>query len=132
MKRVNPNLIAVLVRPLWGLADDEAEVVTYRSLSPDDERAYRAIIRERLKPAFDRFKERDRAECKISLGYYLSKPDFRFDRIMDSNLLPFDPPTEPRNLFLWFWEECFGSENYIVDDLNDYTEVDDIYQPNLM
>ena len=131
-KRVNPNLVAVLVRPLSGLAEDEAEVVMYRSLSPDDERAYRGIIRERLKPAFDRFKERDRAECKTSLGYYLSKPGFRFDRTMDSHLLPFDPPTDPRNFFLLFWEECFGTEDYIVADLNGYTEVDDIHQPTLM
>ena len=39
---------------------------------------------------------------------------------------PFDHPNDPRDFFLWIWEEWFPDENYSLDDLHSYEVVSDL------
>ena len=127
MKTVNPVTVDFLLLPMIGLADDDDEVKRYWNLSPDNEGAYREIIRERLKPEFDRLSSEDRDEAKTCLSYYLTKcgPAF-FERLFDKYLLPFGNPRESRQFFVWLWEEYFGAESYVLPDWQDYQEVEDL------
>jgi hypothetical protein len=130
-KEVNQYMVMALLNPLAGGADDDVEIERYSSITPDDEELYKSVIRQRLKPYFEQLSDRDRAECKTSLRYYLSKPGSPFHRFMEAELLPFPPPRDPRQFFVWMWEEFFGSEEYSVN-LGDYAEVNNIGRPNMI
>ena len=86
MKQVNAYYIHSLLDPLVGGADIDGESERYLGLNPNDEKEVRAVIRNRLRPHFERYDSKSMAIAKRSLAYYLSKPDSDFGRVFDSCL----------------------------------------------
>jgi hypothetical protein len=134
MNTVNPYFLHTLLEPITGLADDDDAVIQYRSLDPNDEGSVRQVIRELIVPHARSMPDKLCERVKLAYRYYLSKElsaenDVRFDRVFDSILPPFDAPDDPRQFFIWIWEECFPGESYGLADLENYTENPDINEP---
>ena len=75
----------------------------------------RSLIRDVIRPYLDRVDEESIAKVKLAMRYALSRrKDTRFDRVFYSLLLPFAPTANPRDFFVWIWEECFPGEDFHV------------------
>lgn len=134
MRTVNPYFLHSLLAPLAGLADDDEAIIRYRDFNPNDEPSVRQVIRELLVPHARTLSGAVRDRVKLAFRYYLTKElsperDVRLDRVYYSILPPFDAPDDPRQFFLWVWEECFPGEKCHLNDLDNYTEVRDINEP---
>lgn len=116
-----------LVGPFVGLADgnDEDQI----DIDPGDKDGYKKLISTVLKPHFISLPKIIQVECKINLSYFLTtdKNEF-FIGVFASNLLPFDPPTKPKDFFIWLWEELFPNEDYILQDPKKYRLSKDVYE----
>lgn len=129
MTKVNPVFIDYLLNPLVGGADSDEETLKYRNVDPNDEIAIKMIIKSVLKPEFEQQPNAFKEASKKALSYYLTTDKINFGRVFNSNLLAFDHPTNPKDFFYWIWEIFFGEEDYIIKDIEDYIEYNDIYEP---
>jgi len=130
MKTVNPYFLRKLLDPIAGLADDDESVIYYQNMNKNNEVQYRKIIKDILKPYFEGINEIVQQKSKLALSYYLSKDKFDFESVFESCLPPFDPPEDPRDFFVWIWEELFGDEDYKILNIESYKENPDIHEPN--
>jgi hypothetical protein len=128
MKHVNPNFFSNMLGPLVGMADGDDD--EYQNLNPNSEEEVKKIIIDVLKPNFEEFSQEKKEKCKRTLSYYLTTSKIDFDGIFASNLLPFEPPTEPRLFFIWLWEVLFEDEDYLMENPDQFVERNDIYEPN--
>ena len=98
-------------------------------LDGNDRHQMRTMIRNVVLPEFRKLSDETKAHAKEALAFCLSRPagKFSFDRLLRSDCPPFRIPDEPRNYFLWCWQECFPGESYqkefgdqikVVDDVN--------------
>jgi len=126
MNTVNPYLLHTLLEPITGLADDDASVQAFAKLDSNDESEMRAIIRNMIVPHALSLSRDAMKRVKLAYQFYLSKPDSNFERVFYSNLPPFDAPDDPRQFFLWIWDECFVGEDFRLADLSKYIENPDI------
>lgn len=129
---VNPSFVDSLLDPLIGLADDDDAVEYYWDLNPNDETAVRSIIRETLRPEFERWDDKSRAKAKLALQYMLSFRREWCESIWNNGLIPFDAPDNPCLFFEWLWRELFGDEPYELNDKKAFNVVPDIHAPNLI
>ena len=129
MNSVNPYFLQTLVEPFTGLADDDEAVRTYVDLDPNDEQRMRAIIRDSIVPHATSLSVDAAERVKLAYRYYHSKSDSDFGRVFYSNLPPFNAPDDPRNFFLWIWEECFPGQDFHLNGLDQYVENRDIKEP---
>lgn len=125
MITINHYFLGDFVDPFAGLADGEEE--DQININPEDEDAYKKLIVSVLRPHFLSLPKIIQEKCKITLSYYLTtnQIDFNAD-IFSLFMLPFSPPTNPKDFFVWLWEELFPNEDYILQDPDKYKEVDDI------
>jgi hypothetical protein len=65
-----------------------------------------------------------------SFRYFLSKQGTDFGRLYDSCLLPIASPSNPRQFFVWLWEDLFGKEPFRLEDLSQFQENNDLHGPN--
>jgi hypothetical protein len=128
---VNPWFLTTLLDPLLGLADVDEVVEEYRSFDPNDEAAARTLIASSIVPYLRQFTDDSVARLKLTVRYYLSSPGFeRWGTLFDSVMPPFDHPREPRDFFLWIWDEWFPGEDYRLGDLSQFEIVSDLNQCN--
>jgi len=130
MKTVNPYFLNELLSPITGLTDDDEAVILYQNMNLNDEAQYRKIIKDLFKPHFNGISEIVQQKSKLALSYYLSKDNYDFEGVFESCLPPFDPPKNPRDFFVWLWEELFGNEDYKISDVESFKEVPDVHEPN--
>jgi len=130
MKTVNPHFLSVLLGPLIGQADDEEAVIRFRSFQSNDKAALKQVIREELVGYYQSLPAEVKDRCKLALRYYLTVGKIDFSRIIDSNLLPFDAPSDSKSFFRFLWDELFPNELPETDSPEPFTEVDDIDEPN--
>lgn len=130
MKTVNPYFLDVFLRPLAGLGDDEEAVKFYQEMNLVTEDDYRRVIKDTLVEDFNRLDEEKKRKSKVALSYCLTKPVVDFEGIFNASLLPFDPPEDARNFFVWLWTELFKKESYIMLDVESYHIVSDVNEPN--
>jgi hypothetical protein len=130
MKTVNPFFLCKLLGPLVGLADDDDALDKYHPLDPNDPEQVRVVIRDELAPHFLAMSADGKARARLALNYYLSNPRLDFGRVMDSSLLPFESPADPRTFFVLLWEELFPGEVFVPIGVDDYREVPNIHEPN--
>jgi len=109
-----------LLGPLAGLADDDDAVAKYRTLNTNDKAQVTEVIRELILPNYRSLNHDEQVSLKLCLRYYLSKPDSRLDRVFNSILPPFDPPTNARDFFLWTWEVLFPGEEFKLENWQEY------------
>jgi len=128
MKEVNKFLLEDVLSPLIGGADmDEYSHLWY--VDSDNELVIKDIIKEFFLPYFQTLNDAYHSKLKLSFAYYLknnSKVDF--ERIIDSHLLPFAPPSPAINFFKWMWEVFFPGEDIFSISLDDVVERNDQYE----
>lgn len=130
MKTVNPSLVSATLAGLTGLADDdEVGEMLFTTVDPNDQTQVKQVIRKYLKPDFVKGGHAYQQGIKTSLAYYLTTDRIDFERVYDSCLLPFNPPTPARLFFEWVWQEFFPKDHYLLDKVDEYREKDDIYEP---
>lgn len=117
MIQVNPDLIAGLLGPFIGLADDDDAFELYRSLDCNDEGQVKQLIRQHVRKNFNKYSEKGQNRIKLTLKYALSNNDFPFHDVYYGSLLPFDAPSNPRDFFVWIWEELFPDEDFVPMDI---------------
>lgn len=127
---INPWLVEGLMDAIAELCYDDEVAALYSYVDPGNEEHYRAIIREFFVKDFASYSDVKKERTKLALRYYLSKKDVDFSGFFNACMPPFDPPNDPRDFFLWIWEEIYGDECYELADLNKYKVVPDIYEPN--
>jgi hypothetical protein len=132
MKTVNPYLLTVFLKPITGLADDDEAVMKFQSLGTLSEADYRKIIRDDLVQPFLKLPNKLKEKAKLSLCYYLNKKGYDFEAVFDFCSPPFDPPKDPRDFFLWIWQETFSGEECKLDIAEAYKEVNDMYEPTML
>ncbi len=120
MKEVSVSHIDALLSPLIGLADDDEAVAKYRTINQNDASEVKAVIGATIRPYFDLYDTKSKGKAKDSLSYYLSLPGSDFERLYYSNLLPFDALDDPKNFFIWLWEELFQGYDYKMDKLAEF------------
>ncbi|MFE1630586.1 hypothetical protein ACFLFF_27980 [Brevibacillus reuszeri] len=129
MKVVNPHFLDEFLGPITGLADDNESIEHYKDVELRTEEQYKAVIRETLVEHFHSLEEVVKKKSKLALSYYLTKPAVDFEGVFYSLLRPFDAPSDPRDFFVWLWEELFIGESYELADVNSYKVVADMYEP---
>ena len=129
MNTVKPYFVHTLLEPITGLAEDDDAVRTYGDLDSNDESQMRRVIREIIVPHELALSMGAKERVKLAYQFYPSKPDADFKRVFYSNLPPFDAPDDPRQFFLWIWDECFSGEDFHLADLGKFIENRDINEP---
>jgi hypothetical protein len=124
-QQVNPWYLHKPLGPLVGGADDDEAVEKYKSFDANDACAVRFLIRELIVPHVARFDDAGIARIKLAMRYYLTKRDSKWDRVFNSILPPFGAPRDPRDFFVWIWEECFPGEDFHLNNLDEYEVVAD-------
>lgn len=128
---VNPWWLSVPLDPLGGLADGDEDVqLPFAHIDPNNESEMRGVIRKHFIPYLRRIDTESISRLKQAYRYYLSSENIPWGGVFDSMLLPFDHPDNPREFFLWIWEECFPGEEWRIDDLDRYSVNRDIEEPN--
>ena len=130
MKTVNPYFLHSLLDPLTGLADDDEAMEEFSEFNSNDTSASRELIRKMIVPHCESMGAAIRERVQLAYRYYLSVDSSDFERVFESVLPPFDPPENPRDFFVWIWEECFPQEPYQLFDVADYVVDADINEPS--
>ncbi|GAB4044464.1 hypothetical protein [Spirosoma litoris] len=128
MKKVNRAFLSDILNPLVGGADMD-EMVVYEDIDSNDEKTMKQLIKSIFVPYFNLKPDRYKYILKDSLKYYLSIQWFDFESLMESNLLPFYTPNDPKKFFIWLWEIFWPNENFEIENLSDYYEYYDMYEP---
>lgn len=128
MKTVNLYFIDSILTPFFWLY----EAGSHDNLDMNVEGNARQVIREYLKPEFESFDPVSRTTAKESLRYALNKSGIPWDDLFHSAQPPFGPPDDPRQFFIWLWEELFPGESYFLESLAGYEEHNDLEATNLI
>ena len=119
---VNKYFVVAVLEPL---SDPDKEEWLTR-INSDDEDASRKVIRELLVPYYLRFDEGSRDIVKDTLRYYLSGGKSSqqdrdvFEDMFEKNYPALATPNPARKIFVWLWEEMYGSEPYDVQNIPQY------------
>jgi hypothetical protein len=109
---------------LTGHADIDKEVERYSNVDSNNEAEMKLIIQERLKPGVEKYPKKFHDKMKIALSYSLTKNQLDFGLLYDSQLLPFDHPSNPRLFFIWIWEVLYGKESYLLANPNEFSAIE--------
>ncbi|GIW98760.1 MAG: hypothetical protein KatS3mg111_2093 [Pirellulaceae bacterium] len=128
MRTVNHCLIE---SALGYLAIAEAENGKPLPLDPDDEASMKAAFTKYVKPEVERWSSHRRERLKLSLVYFLDKPNVLEDDVL-ANIqdLTMREPSDIRQWFLWLYESLFPNENAKSVDVSDVVEDNDVMQMN--
>ncbi len=104
------------------------------SLNPNDEQTMRQLIRDLCVPYYRSASENFRMHVKESLRWMLSggfekeNPGYwqsGFEKLFDDPETVLPMPDNPRNFYLWLWEELFCDEPWQIEDWSQYEYVPD-------
>jgi hypothetical protein len=99
---------------------DDEEIAFANSMTPLD--ACRLLIRQFIKPTFEALTNESQKACKDSLRYFLTTGHAPFDAILSAQQeFPIDPPGDPKDFFIWIWEELFPNEDFKVEDVQGWS-----------
>jgi hypothetical protein len=137
MEQSRPNYwwLYQLLGDFWGGADIDDMWPLYIDTKTDDERVCKEkLIKPVILPHFERWNEISQQETKFSLRYFLSIPgeglkdrkQIDFKRLLESALVPFPIPSDPRQFFKWIWEVLFPAEDYRLEQPEQYLEKNDL------
>lgn len=131
MLTVNQSMFESFLDAIGGTADfDDDRTEMLSKIDGNNEKVVKSIILSEIKPYYESRNDAYKASAKRSLSYFLTTNTINFGRIYDSCLIAFDHPTDPKLFFLWVWEILFPNESYVIEDIEQYIEIDDINEPN--
>jgi hypothetical protein len=122
MNTANYHYLDRIIGSLNTVTDDEVSSIK----SPDDERGIRQVIRSRIVREFTSLDDETQLACKNSLRYFLTTGNAPFDNILaDQQEWAIESSTDPKQFFIWVWQELFPSEDYRLTDTASWTERND-------
>ncbi len=130
---VNPWWLAVPLYPLAGLGDygSEEELLPFEILDTNNENVMRELIRNHFVPYVHRIDADSISKLKRAYQYYLSQEKFRWESaVFDTLYMPFECPRNARSFFLWIWEECFPSEEWLIREFRRFFVDENLDEPN--
>jgi hypothetical protein len=101
---------------------------------PDDPEKVRRVMVEKIKPVIENWSSASREKLRISLAYFIRKPQFLVDRVLGSlQDLSMPEPAHPEEFFQIMWDAIFPGERWqdistvgVVEN-NDMMEINDIW-----
>jgi hypothetical protein len=130
MITVNEYMVRSLLGPLGGTSDrDDSECFQLSNVDGNSELQVKEIIKKYILPFYFSASEKYKMATKQSLSYFLTTNKMDYGYHYDSYLIAFDHPTDPRDFFLWVWETLFLEEEYHIENISAYCEVEDINEP---
>ncbi|GAB2700586.1 hypothetical protein GCM10027037_26790 [Mucilaginibacter koreensis] len=130
MIEINSAYIGYFTGLLTGGADDDDMVLKYWNIDCNDESTIKAIISEMIKPYYEgNYSAVFKFKAKTSLSYYLTTNRIDFSEEFNSKLIPFDHPDDAKLFYIWIWEVLFENEDYIIEDVSLYKEIQDYNEP---
>lgn len=129
MKTVNLYMLNDILTPLGGGADIDEQIFQYQNFNGNDKMSVKNIIAREIKPYYKKASQEYKTSFKRSLSYFLTTNAIDFGRLYDSCLIAFDHPANPRDLFVWIWEVLFPDTDYILENIHEYEEVEDVNEP---
>jgi len=130
MQTVNKYMIGDLLNPLGGSADIDEKIFEYQNVDSNNEIEIKKIISGNIKPHYEKQSEAYKLSAKLSLSYFLTTNRIDYGYVYDSCLIAFDHPTDARVFFLWIWEVLFPGEDYHIENVKNYSEIEDVNEAN--
>lgn len=100
------------------------------NIDPNNEARLRELFRAHVRPFVDGWSERYREKLRLSLAYFMRRPEI-LDRVLASQQ-DLDMP-EPSNIFQFFtilWEILFPEQDPTTLDSTDIEEKNDVMEIN--
>lgn len=129
METVNWYMLNDILNPIGGTADIDEDIFRYRNVNGNVEDVVKGIITKEIKPYYGDAPNSYKESLKRSLAYFLTTERIDFGRLYDSCLIAFDHPENPKLFFRWIWDVLFPGENYHIEKIEMYVEVEDINEP---
>lgn len=129
MQTVNWHMLNDLMNPLGGTGDIDEKIYQYRNFDNNNEIGVKKIIMQEIKPYYEKAPDAYKTSLKRSLSYFLTTDRIDFGRLYDSCLIAFNHPTNPKDFFVWIWQELFIGEDYYMEIPNNNIEIDDPQEP---
>src|SRR3970040_2388638 len=107
MKQANAAHLRFLLGPFAGGVDDDELMDKYGDLNTDDPGAVEDLVKAVIAPYFLTYDDASRYKVKCSLAYFLSSGSIDFVGVMQSVLVPFQPPSDGRGFFMVIWAGLF-------------------------
>jgi len=106
-KQSDQYFLELLLSPWIGLADDDASIVKYRFVDPNNEPQVKSIVLSDLGPHVAGLDPECRNRIKHSLLKAIRTDQIDLGRFFDALLPPFDHPKDPRDIFRWILEVIY-------------------------
>lgn len=121
MREVTQNAFERVLLPLGGLADDDHSEL--HRIDSSDETQMRSMVRIHIHPEFASLPECQQFAVKISLGYFLaaSCDNSTFARPLEGLLASELNTPNPKDFYIWIWEELFPGEPAGLPGIEDYS-----------
>lgn len=119
-REVTVNAFERVLWPLSGLGDDDDSEL--HDIDSTDEAQLRAMFRTFLRPEFDSIQNHVRFAVKLSMAYFLTttRDDTAFARPLDAILASELNTPEPKDFYLWLWDELFSGERWELPEIERY------------
>ena len=128
MHYVNYYLIDCALAPL---TIENAELDGELNINPDDEPRLRQLFLTLVRPSIDGWSKSYRDKLRLSLAYYLHRPEV-LDRVLASQQdLDMPEPSDIVQFFTILWESLFPGQDQHTVDLTDLEENNDVMEINL-
>jgi hypothetical protein len=120
IREVTVDAFEHVLLPLGGLADDDASEL--HAIDSSDEAQVRAMIRTHIRPQFEAFPDYFQFAIKLSLSYFLTSTHdlSTFERPLDSLLASELNTPNPKDFYLWLWQELVPGEPSELPDIERY------------
>jgi hypothetical protein len=128
MINVNKYFLEDILSPIVGGADMD-DFLYLQCIDSNDEHKMKELITEFILPYYKKATDKYKQSVKNTMMYYLTTEKIDFERIIESNLLPFDTPLKPVNLYIFIWKVLFPQENFYCFQLKNFVEKHDQYEP---
>ena len=109
----------------------EAENGSPLNLAPDIEANIKGTFTDHVKPEVERWSKERSARLKLSLAYFINKPEVLEDEIL-ANIqdLTMPEPADIQQFFRWLYEVLFPNEPITEVDVTNVEEDNDVMQMN--
>ena len=124
--KINKQLLHAPCVEHWRLANIDDEYMKEKNIDRNNEASVKKIINLEMCPVVNIMSTKCKSKVRLVYKYFLSEGGIDFNRVWDMGMPAFKAPDDPRDLFLWIWQECFGGDYRIEGKKNDYEVVDDI------
>ena len=117
MREVTPYWFTQILAPFAGLGDIDDSPL--HEVDPADEAQVRTMLSTYVRPEFESLPDPHRFAVRLSLSYFLSaghSPSV-LERPLDGLLASELNTPNPKDFYIWLWEELFAGQAYVLPDV---------------